>query len=584
MSEWKAFETHLKQPDLSGLIKIIDMSREVLNQLVNFLEKLLTFAGALDDPLVALLQKVITELRETLEGLLDDAGGYVLHVPVRKKLMSKFFGIGTGDVSLSWAGRLGIFGQETSPIGYNDPALTQFLVDANRYNGGNVGFFKTVVDSLYDEGDLSRPQFLSEEDYIGGLTLIMGTSADPLGFLDDIIQFGAMFGNSLGAKTMPKSPRPKNLKAYTTKGLQANNFDVMLTWDTMEVPVYTLPDLGGLILYPERYAIIRGKNTVEALSAKSVVDLVATRQLTQGLTCNGNSYEVIYEGPYTMTDVTYLDKDITAEYDDSFYYAVAWKLKAYNNNDVQDDEHGIDVDYWNISNVVRVVPYVSLPESTPPNWHRTSALADIFPAIAKLMRRLLTQVEMMESRVTGAAQFYQNYIDFLKREIYRYESILNDLLNDMEQLLQAFHMPNAGIYARTFHGLGGNDFFIADLAKSLLSTEEGSPPFHRGDEYVTGTIILAGGPEKVVKGLLKGLEFILGMDTTENEELSNMLNDLSTPLESLEDIQFNSSLQKGATPVKAPDFNPAMVLTECPTKSKTIKFTQFDPKMHIIKD
>jgi hypothetical protein len=576
MSNWASLKLDIPDIGLPSLAKVIQYIKDALEALVNILEFILNLVGPTTDPLAALIRKLIDELKQLVEGFLEDAGGYVLHVPVRKRLKTNFLGL--GDITPTWAGELGIFGQPNSAVAYDDPELNQFLADANRYNGGNVGFFKTVLESLNDDGDLSRPQFYEETDYVGGAVLLVGTSFDPLGFLDDIWKFMGMFGNALGADTTPKSPRPKNLKGYTIKGISNGTFDAMLTWEVPEVPVYTLPDLGGIILYPERYAIIRGRNTIGAMSANSVVDLMCKRDLSQGDSCNGGDMVVVREDAYDFTKVTYLDKDVSCIEDDSFFYAVAWKLKAYGANEPQTPDNGTEIDYWNISNVVRLVPYPSLPESTPPNWHRTPSVADIFPPFAQLLRRMVAQIEAIGAKLVGTQQFLQQYIDFLKSEILRYEGIINSLLDDLARLTVAFDLPTTGVYVRTFSGTGGNDFFVSDLAKSLMRSYPGAPPFHRGDEFVTGSVILAGGPKPDVEGVLKALSFIFGSTSGEDADMQNMLNNLGESIRELETAYFTDDLKPTKIePNKPVSFDDNMVPTACTVPA--IEPTAFNSNM-----
>lgn len=539
MSGWNSLEINTPDLGIGTLKSIIDKIKDAINTLVEILEFILKVTGSFDDPLAKLIKKLIDELKETVESFLDDTGAYVLHVPIRKRFQTNFLGL--GDVTPSWAGELGVFGSENSQIDWTDAGLNSFLADANRYNGGNVGFFKTIIESLQDAGDINRPQF-DDDEYVGGVVLVMGTDFDPLGFLDDIWALFGMFGDSLGADTVPKTPRPKNLKGYTIKGLSDGKFDTMLTWDVPDVPVYTLQDLGGIVLYPERYAVIRGKNSVEALGATTVVSLLGKRDLNTGDTNSSGNIEVLLEDEYDFTKVTYMDKDVESSADDAFYYAVAWKLRAFGADEPQTEGNGTLLDYWYISNVVRLTPFPSLPDSTPPNWHRTPSVADIFPPFAQLLRRLVAQIEAFSAKLLGASQLLQQYVDFLKSEVNRYEAIINSLLDEVAKLEASFQLPNAGVYYRTFKGSGGNDFFITDLAKSLMSSTPDAPPFHRGDEYVTGSVIMAGGHENIVDSLLAGLSWIFGTPSSSSAEMNQMLSQLGLTISSIEEQYFNDDM------------------------------------------
>lgn len=568
----------IKVPDVGTgtLSDIINNIKAALEVLTGVLETILSFVPDITDPLAALIKALIDELKRIVESFLEDYGAYLLFVPIGKKLQTNFLGL--GDITPTWAGNLGIFGSEASQVDARDAELNEFLVNSNRYSGGNAGFFKTVVGSLYDEGDVNRPQFLDEQDYVGGMVLLMGTDSDPLGFLDDIWKLGGIFS---GPDTTPKVPRPKNLKARTIEGVGNDTFSAMLTWDPPETPIWSLADLGGIVLMPTRYAILRGKNTTTALTAANVVDLMGKRDISEGDTFSNNQMEVIYEGDYNISITSYFDEDIPAEPEDSFYYAVAWQLTAYGSDEPIKEDTGTQMDYWNISNVARVVPYPTLPASTPPDWRRTASVADIFPVFASLLRKLVAQIEAYSLKLTGPADALRKYVDFLKNEILRYESIINGILDDVARIQALFVLPQAGVYTRTFKGAGGNDFFITDLANSFLPSEPTRPPFTRGTEYVTGVVILAGGPQPAVDGLITGLEWILGTSTSTGES-EQMMSELGKALEDVEEVFFGEDMQETEEPSEETEEEFDLALNPLSKKEEAVEPTVFGPDMEAL--
>ena len=571
---WKKLELALPNIDISPLTEIIEKIKEFINAIVTILETILTIISTIADPLVAAIKALIDKIKDAVESFLEDLGGYALYVPIRKRLMTNFLGL--GDVTPSWAGQLGIFGAPSSTLDPSTPELNEFLVNANRYNGGNYGFFKTVMESLYDEGDIHRPQFFEEEDYIGGVVMLMGTDFDPLGFLDDIWKFFGLFGFP---DSVPKVPRPKGLKATAMSDLSGGTFTVLLTWDVAGVPVTHLEDLGGVVLWPSRYAVLRVKNDVRALSASSVIDLMGTRSLSVGAKFNNGDAEVIAEDKYDMSKMSYIDEDVSAKNGDSFYYAVAWKLKAFNADETFVEGNGTDLDYWYISNVARVVPFPTLPASTPPDWVRTPSVASLFPEFARFLRRIVLELENFASKLYGAADLLKQYVDFLKAEVLRYEAIVNKILDELAKLIAKFDLPTAGIYYRTFKGTGGNTFLLNDLAASFMSSYPGAPPFGKGDEFVTGAVLLAGGNELLVDGFLAAISWIFG--TPEEAAMSAMLADLGTVVTEVETTYFGPDMQPTATPPAAITFDVSMCpVHQCSPPAPPV--TTFGPNFQVI--
>lgn len=574
---WNQLTVNAPDINTRALTGILDNVKSAIETLTNILETILQFVPSTTDPLALLLKALIDQLRTTVESFLEDYGAYTLFVPVGKRLQTNFLGL--GDITPSWAGQLGIFGSDASPVDPKDSDLNEFLVTSNRYNGGNAGFFKTVVSSLYDEGDVNRPTFLEEEDYVGGMVLLMGTDADPLGLLDDMWTLNGMFS---GPDTTPKVPRPKNLKVRTIEGVSNGVFTSMLTWDPPETPVWTLPDLGGTVLVPTRYAIIRGKNTTRALTAVNIVDLMGKRDLHTGDTFSNDQVEIIYEGPYDISKSSYVDLDVSTDPEDAFYYTVAWKLTAYGASEPITENTGKNLEYWNISNTFRVTPYPTLPASTPPDWRRTSSVADLFPPLASLLRKLVVQIESFTAKLTSPADAVSNYIDFLKSEILRYEANIRGITDDVTRLQALFKLPSAGVFSRTFKGKGGNDFFITDLAASFLPGYPGRPAFTRGNEYVTGVVILAGGPQPAVEGLIRGLEWVFGT-SSENEQQTETLTQLDRALEEVEERFFGENMQEQNTqPTEKPETTFNLAMNPLSKQEETVEPAVFGPNMETI--
>lgn len=555
----------LKLPDFLGLIEKL---KQLLEALVAVLEAILNVIAAFLDPIVALIKALIEKIKDVIEGFLKDLGAYVLYVPIRKRLMTDFLGL--GDITPSWADGLGIIQDGVSPVNATNPELNEFIVKSNRYDGGNGGFFRTIIESLYDEGDLNRPQFFDATDFVGGIVLVMGANIDPLGFLDDIWSLFKIFD---GPETVPKIPKPKNLRVRPMTNLSTGVFDALLTWDPMEVPLTHLTDLGNTIYYPYRYAVIRGKNNCSMLSAQNILDLMGKRTLAVGDTFGGGSNQVVYEGPFDISKVSYLDTHIQSTIDDSFYYAVAWKLKAFNADEKITADGGAIIDYWQISNIARAIPFPSIPASTPPDWYRTPSIESLFPAFAELLRRIVAEIEKFASRLTSGAEILKSYVEFLKSEIRRYEELINYFLDKLAEIIAKLQMPKAGVYMRTFKGEGGMNYFLSDLARSLLPGYKNHPPFDQGDEYVTGVVILAGGLELTVDGLIEGLSWIFGTKTDSAGEMEEALAQLNTAVENAEDQLFGHDMQPTTTPPKEVIFDPALCPVNCnPAKETPVTF------------
>jgi hypothetical protein len=536
MAGWKKFELAIPDVPTKDITKVISTIKEFIQVVVSTLETLLNLIPATTDPTALALKAIVNALNKAVESFLEDLGGYALYVPIRKRLMTNFLGF--GEITPNWLSDSQVFGSPHSQIKATDPQLNTFIADMNRYNGGNVGFFKTVLDSLDDEGDINRPQFPNDSDYVGGIVIVMGTDFDPLGFLDDIWRLTGMFN---APDSTPKVPRPKNLRGRAITKVLNGSFDVLLKWDPVEVPLVHLEDLGGVMYYPTRYAILRVKNDVRALAASNVIDLMGTRDLQVGTKFNNGNAEVVIEGDLDLSKVSYIDFNVPATSDDSFYYALAWKLKAYNTDESVAASSGSPLDYWYISNVVRITPFPTLPTATPPNWIRTPSVASIFPSLANVLREIVLEIDNYATKLLGTTDLMKQYVVFLKSEIDRYESIISELASQLTIVKALFDLPSSGIYMRYFKGRGGNVFFTTDLAKSFVVSDPNKPPFIHGDEYVTGTILMTGGYLPDVEAFISALELFFGGGGPGG--ISDLVGQLGQQVDRLETVVFGDDLQ-----------------------------------------
>lgn len=525
---WQKIEVALPDLGVQPLLKLIDSLKTLLAGIVQALKTAIALAKLLDDPYIAIMERLVKALEDTIKSLVEDAGGYMLHVPIGKRLMTSFNNL--GDITPELGASAGFFDEPAGVTKYITPAMREFWTDVNRYSGGNAGFYRLMAASLEDLGDVNRPQFTSPDDYIGGLVLIAGTSADPLGFLEDLWNFHLLFG---GPDPTVKVPRPMGLTAKTLQGVTAGKCSIFLTWNPPTSPITTLRDLGGAVLYAREYAVIRCKNYTAAITAQTVVDLLGTRDIREGLTARDGDIEVVHVGPYDITKTCYTDSKVPATEDDVFYYAVAWKLKAFRPDESLSENGGKNLNWWHISNIARVTPLASLPASTPPDWRRTRSIGDILPPLANVLYRVLSVIKTFQERLKSGAIAGEAYLEFLEAEIDRYNRLATDILDQIAKLAAYMQLPTSGLYARFFYGKGGNTFLMQEIAKGFSADEKNRPPFDKGSEYVTGLVLLAGGPAPDVKAFLKTISWIFGNPDMGNREVLRELGDTLTGMEEL---------------------------------------------------
>lgn len=518
------------EPILTKIKSFIDKLKAVIELVVGLIDMILSFIAALADPLAALIRALLDQIRQLISRYLEDVGLYALYVPFGKRMMYNAFGLPrdlTPNVYTEYKKPiLGGGSQNTSASLFttsndlNNPSLTpeqrRFLADANQYSGGNAGFYNTVAASLMDSRDHCRPQFLSQDDYIAGGVMVFGSDFDPFGFLNTLFKFVGLFGDIFAASSgIPDLPRPKNLRAevilgpFTRAHGVDGTFQALLQWDSMDLPVHSIPDLGGIIVMPIRMAVIAVKNSIGTTTATNVVDLFGTQALTKGMT-SGNA-QVIEEKLFIPGETMYVTSELSSSRDDIWTFYVAWSLYGFNKKDNPSKAQPNDLGYWYLSNAARLTPIQTASSGTPPDWVRTPSVSELFPPLAWFMKRLVALIETFASYIPTAMEHLSKYIDFMRREILRYERIIQNILTEFKKLVDMLSVTTlGGFYTKMFSGKGGNSYFMGDLSQSLSEGYPNAPPFHNGDEYVAGLVVLAGGPQAKVAAAQPLLELIFG--------------------------------------------------------------------------
>jgi hypothetical protein len=163
------------------------------------------------------------------------------------------------------------------------------------------------------------------------------------------------------------------------------------------------------------------------------------------------------------------------------------------------------------------------------------------PPIAYFIQMVAGYIEALAARLEIPGNMLKDYVAFLKAEMLRYESIVSDILLQIQALTNLLRLPEklGGVYIRAFEGTGGNQYLLSDLANSLSDGFPNAPPFHRGDEYVMGVILMAGGPKARVQASTALLRAIFASGSSEVESLADTLGEA---IGGLEEATFGADL------------------------------------------
>jgi hypothetical protein len=520
--------------------------------------------------------------------LTKDTGIYVLLVPPsRKVIIPEIVKIAlndTADVSPT-PERLNVqtmFADKTTTN--EEQAILRNIFTAT---GGNAGFVRTVLESLEDAGDASRPQ-LADTDAIAGMYIVSGAAS-----FAEIIPFtnGMSAIISPGQPTsldVPEIPAPQNLK---TKVIAGNA--IHLQW-AYQSTLIELPTFNTFAKVTE-VAIIRS-TAVQLLSATTPKEIFGKNTLTKGMKSGDGLTEVIAVTPVentSLTETTYLD---TAEHTagTSYYYCASFHVKLGTSKELEDGG-GTDLYFPRLSNVSKVYfpqPTQGTPRSitgVPPDWFRTPRTIDLFPAVGSLLNQVATFALQLSETTTGYGDLLKTNVKALEQQIKGYTA-LTAKLSAAASSLSAYSSINLGaVSARTFSGTGGLSFLKEDLVKAFGDTSDPNRPPFDGEEFVSGVVLLATTPDAMAL-LNKVLESV----SSGASAIADALAKIDVELATIEPAVFNDNMSvrspttttttatiAGATTATAADATAAAItsLTTLVGEDSTYCYQSYQPSV-----
>lgn len=450
-------------------------------------------------PSVAALNTLLSVATRALEAgidaLLDTTGAYVLLVPLPKKGLLGLLppnrvdeAVGSNFIDAPVANLLADI--HASEEVRNTSAFQRAFSPDTLYTGGNAWFLRTLGESLFDAGDENRPQF-DQNSYYAYVLLVTGAqdlsiAAEGVNYFTRLLG-GGRSSNHVPADRGATSLVPQNVRVAPS----ARETRAVLSWDL--VPSETvLAAFGEETLRATEYAIIRS-SSFRARNAMCVRDLFPSGQLTERATGEFGASVVAIKS-YDGVTRRFVDPDNFAP-DVDYFYHVAFRTS------LEDTEgHAVDQGYDQLSSCA---PFrlssrsFRAPHSqgTPPDWWRTPSVAHTVPAIGRFFDKIREKIATLRDTSQSASSYYRQYLEFLSRQIDKYDRIANDILKLVEKATGILSTPSAGVYAFVAQGQGNVGTFMSDVTKALSDeSQTDRPPFDNGTEYVAGAVLLAVAP------------------------------------------------------------------------------------------
>lgn len=525
---------------LSALVDAVDTVVGTLETAVSLASPIIEAAARLQErvDLVATgVQAALAALRAILSDLQSNSAAHILAVPP------------------TWP-----FGQPPSAPRSNIATLSDISSVIHMVlppedllgDGGNYGFYRRVVESIYDLGDLDRPMF-GPNDYIAGCVLLVGAGAGA-SFLGAIRALGALLGGaslpSLEAGLAPLDV-PQGLRVRAVAPPSPNREIVPLRDIAVRrppdfgvsspFPTFVIPGTLGGVTDPVPYAALvtwdRPHLFTLQPSYSSMVchkiawhvfvkegskilpgeDLDQYRAFTMeipgpnpfGLPIRNLPRIQLAAAP-TGCVIQGLDPDkryfISAAYE---YDVIDWGDKSRTRLTMSTQ----DLSTQKYVKLREQPPPGDTLHSTPPDWRAVASPLAMFPEVRQGIAEVEALLDLIEANFVDTVNEVNEALDFFKRLIAQLRDLLADIVAALSRLGSAAEIfGQAGAYAALFGGLGGNLHFQKEMGRLLLRTDTpGRPTFDRGDELLVGIVFLAGAetPEALI-AFNRVMQFLLG--------------------------------------------------------------------------
>ena len=474
----------------------------------------------------AAIQGVISTVNSAIDAVLDDTGLFLLPIPLPKigrARLSPFGGIddnqgfgkgndeGSNLIEYPVNNILARASESERAVFESNELLQQILSPPDMILGGNAHVLKTISEALFDAGDANRPRFGSTATF--GYALFLAGSSNVSDLLSVASYFDRLIGGSVSSNHVGSS---RGMSHVVPQGVRVspsgrNNFAI-IEWDLVSASV-ALGSYDSATVYVNKYAVIRSTD-LRARGARSVQDLFPTSELTEGLT-GVYGAKVLKVAAYDGVVTRYVDSE-TLNPATTYYYHVALSTRVDPSIMPVPDQSGVlseeaaagqaepqVIGFGPLSSAVqfrkpaRRDDYGGRGLSKAPDFIRTPSVVALVPPLNGIIDYIQTYLTSLGSRIQNAATRNQQLIDFLDSEIRRYGLIIDQINAKLTQLQSFFATPSfpAGIYGTLRSGTGSATSFIADIAAALADdSDENAPPFRSGDEFTTGVLMLAVGP------------------------------------------------------------------------------------------
>jgi len=392
-------------------------------------------------------------------------------------------------------------------------------------DGGNYGMYRKFVESLFDRGDFSRPEY-SPDAYVGGGVILFGAESFAE-IISGMLSVSALFGDAVSLPVDNyQLPVPQNIKARpvaTMKRSVVNGFEVVtdsISGDEPEesqgfVPVLSRPSLPEFVSAkvfwdPPKtvlFDVLFGSLTYTIRSwhvfVKPHEKIKAGEEITQ--------YEV---ASFEVTPSNFSDEQ-KREFENAVVVGdvsglILQKLRPGTTYYIS-AAYTVDVEDRRAEQVVPIVPtwetlsgqvrfrgedrlsFTRFTEGTPPDWLAISSPLAAFPQVQQTLNEVRAAVELYQTAFADRSNTLSDAAAKLRDVLEGLQLRQDALSNLVERFLSTLENIDVGVWTTTFSGQGGTPFLVKTMGDLLLDPQTvNRPPFDDGDEALSALFFVTG--------------------------------------------------------------------------------------------
>lgn len=539
-NKWHSFEpTQFFPAPIQQAATALDTAFSTIGKTTAVVEKALKLAQALSrtaatNPVEAALRTALGQIDGYIEGILGNTQCHAIVIPIRKQVVRR---------TPSQMARLDDFLSPTEPA-------AAFVQEALIGKAGPGVFYRTLVESVADTGDINRPDFPADYAVVGACVL---AGAETLSDLQVPFQlFSTLFvGNQRIAPSANTLPVVQGLRV--TPAALRGGTGVVLRWSPLS-PIANVPLFSDDVIVAKEIFLVRTSMPFQQgfLSWDDLFDGVQPQEDASDLQ-EKNESKVIARLRNHGAVVSYTDTSNLLDPKKTYYYAACVRYTV----------NGIVQPMGALSNVVRVTreqPSPSTRQATPPDWIATPTLMAMFPPLNQAVNRIrlgISRLGSITTSNTGAQQLLQQTITQISRLIAQWEDTITQV-NEATSKLQALtaSATPSGMYSTVItKSSGGMDAWMAELARRMSDTTDASRPQLSDQSMVIGFVIVAGAPRLPdLSALLALLQLFFGshpknpLFTTIAQFDGNPATPASTPATGAPILGYDDALNPSTTP------------------------------------